>query len=261
VLRDSLSERFRYEGGIGRFDWFAVLAAYFDESGDDRSDRIAVAVALAHEENWRQFEALWRVALDLANVTDYHAHINNNAHHALNRAMPVLVKECRILLSCTTVSRSDYMRVTNASDRSQLGNEYGFAGFVAISLMADVLRKYNQGDAGYYIDQGGKGFGKMIEILSYWYQRDRADFMMATYGPADRRLHMPLHPADLVAHEVITNREKSECLPLFGEHLAIQDLSTQQLREIFAQHRVIWAHLKREKQRLKNAAKRKRRGR
>ena len=262
MVRESLAERFIHEGRIGRFEQFVVLAAYFDESGNHpRSKRIGVAGAVALAENWKQFEEQWRKGLVIADrERTYHANQNTPIDRVLNQMLALLVNDHGIAALCITVDEGQYIANTTAMDRSVLGNAYGFASFACVSFIADWLRSLDKGDASYYIDQGGQGYGKIMEILAMGYRDDgfRAQLKMAGFGPADHRQHLPVHTADLVAHEVITNRSASQPLAYMGERVTVHDLTVEQIRETMTQFRGLVAHFKREKQRARNL---KRRGR
>jgi hypothetical protein len=90
----------------------------------------------------------------------------------------------------------------------------------------------------YYVEQGGKGFDRIMEHFGIIYRDDRlrASRSMAAYGPVDRRILLPVHLSDLVAHEVITNRHESPALKILGELVVIDDINERDdLQELIDQ--------------------------
>jgi hypothetical protein len=243
-----------------------VLAAYFDESavGTAKHGTVSVAASIATLENWRRFENIWRPVLKSAGrETSFHAVARSKEQQALNAVLPLIARECRVWTQCVTFDRADYFNNTSAVDRSQLGNDHGFAWFACASVIAEYLRDYVKQDAGYYIDQGGLGSDKAMQILG-WVYRDpewRESWRLADFGPADRRVQLPLHPADLVAHQVATNRSESDILSTFGDWLNVSDAPASSIREAVSDFHDLVAIAKRqhEKKRLVKRAARKQR--
>jgi uncharacterized protein with von Willebrand factor type A (vWA) domain len=75
---------------------------------------------------------------------------------------------------------------------------------------------------------------------------------MSGFGPADRRIHLPVHVPDLVAHEAATNRD-GELIGTMRPRLSFADIGCEEIDETFGQLRGLMAHFKREKQRRRNA--------
>jgi hypothetical protein len=101
-------------------------------------------------------------------------------------------------------------------------------------MVSHCAEVQNQGDYGYYVEQGGKGFGWIMQALALIYSSDklRASYRMATYGRVDRRIHLPVHTADLISHELLTNRHTSPILNRLGEQVVVQDVTADDVGEI-----------------------------
>jgi hypothetical protein len=132
---------------------------------------------------------------------------------------------------CITLDEEHYKRSASSEERAYLGNACGFAGFACSAYLGDVLRALDHHEFGFYVDQGGRGTAKHLEILQRIYADDRwrARFGLADFGPADRRVHLPVHTADLVVHEVITNRHHSHALSILGQRVIVRDLSKEEI--------------------------------
>ena len=254
----SLAQIFGFRGRIGHFNGFTVFGAvYFDESGnDDRSGRIAVAASIASVEGWEQFETKWSHILGRAG-NEFHAKDRSTTQYRLNCLLPVLMELCGVVTLCITLDRQEYRTLTSADDRSRLGNVAGFAGFLCIGRMAQYLRDEKLGDIGYYVEQGGPGFDKMMEFLGMVYRLDeaRTNWHLADYGPVDRRIHLPVHASDLIAHETITNRDKSEPLKIAGNQACIIDLGAEYVQSAVEIHRTLWKRYRRESERKRHTRK------
>lgn len=257
MFREKLSERFVYEGRIGKFNQFVVFSAYFDESGNRASKRIAVVGAIATAESWTAFETHWALVLSAAKrERQFHAKNTDRVQIILNELLADAMKYSNVWAMSVVVDEADYLRTTNQRQRSQMGNAYGFAGYIGLSVLSDWARQSNE-HVGYYIDQGGPGYGKMMEILVNAYATDsgRESFRVAGYGPADRRIHLPVHPADLVAHELAMNPDDSKPLAILGDRVRRIDVTPEFLRGLMAEFDELVRHFKWKKLQNKRAGK------
>jgi hypothetical protein len=249
VFREWLSDRFKYEGQIGHFDQFIVFGAvYFDESGDDpRHKRIGIAASFADSASWLAFEVDWRAILTpVGREKDFHANRNDQIQGALNVFLAMLMKKHGIYSFGTTIDADDYRAATTPLQRGWYGNEYGFARYVSLILTGHALAKLDRVDFGYYVDQGGKGGDWIMKTMADIYRFDdlRASYRMATFGPVDRRKHLPVHAADLVAHEVITNRENSTPLAILGDNVEVDDGTREQIDGVMAEFTQLRMHMR-----------------
>jgi hypothetical protein len=225
-------------------------AIYSDESGNEQTGRIGIAASLASIQNWTELEAEWRQVLVFANREhEFHAVENDRTQYALNVTLAWLMKKWRVATVCITVRERDYLENTTALQRGWYGDAYAFARYVSLVYTGESIRRLNKGDFGHYVEQGGRGFDWIMQTLGLIYKSDqlRPKYRMATYGPVDRRIHLPAHAADLVAHEVITNRHKSAALSLLGENVVIEDVAGDTIETImteFAEIRKVIAKLK-----------------
>jgi hypothetical protein len=214
-----------------------IGAAYFDESGDEENPggRIGIAGALGTTDQWLGFEGDWRGVLDDAHVTpgDFHAVQTSSLQVALSDTCARLVKKWNIITLCVTLRESDYERCTNQLQRGWYGDAYGFARYVCF-MTVSAKAKTRDGDIGYYVEQGGKGFDWIMEHFGIVYRDDkqRANRRMAAYGPVDRRIHLPVHVPDLVAHEVITARQVSKPLVTLGGLVSIFDINEDEIDDL-----------------------------
>lgn len=90
------------------------------------------------------------------------------------------------------------------------------------------------GDVGYYVEHGGKGVGYIMDLMGQIHRSDRMRprYCMAAFGQVDRRTHRRVHVADLVAHEVITQRHHSRPLDVLGDSLLIRDMEGDDIQEL-----------------------------
>jgi hypothetical protein len=102
--------------------------------------------------------------------------------------------------------------------------------------------------------------GKVMEILAQSYAPEdaREQFRLSGFGHADRRIHLPVHVPDLVAHEAATNRD-GELIRTMRPHLSFADIGGEEIDDAFGQLRGLVAHSKRDKHRRKNVKNRARR--
>jgi hypothetical protein len=238
--KESLISRFQYEGRIGHFDVFAVMTAaiYSDESGgDDLHDRICIATSFATLPRWISFEQRWGMVLNTVPEHVFHAVATDHAQRVFNAALPLVMRECEIVTFCLTMRETDYMKATTPRQRSRHGNVFGFARYAALSIFSALIGRRVGGDVGYYVEQGGKGYAWIMERMRAIYGDDelRREYRMATFGPVDRREHLPVHTADLVAHEVITARHTSVPLDILGDHVEIYDVSGEDIENVIGE--------------------------
>jgi hypothetical protein len=79
---------------------------------------------------------------------------------------------------------------------------------------------------------------------------------LAAFGPVDRRVDTPVHPADLVSHELATNRENTQIIEALGQRLTILDVTPDHIRGVLDDFTEIWQRVKRDRIRRKNELKR-----
>lgn len=243
---------------MGHFDWCAVFAAaYFDESSNDLpGPTIAVGCAYARIEGWAAFEAFWRDTIGPSGV-DFHARNDSYVQQLLNWGLPHVMRDFRIGGICASIRRDDYLAVTDNAVRGGLGNVYCFAGFVCACLFADELRRLDLGDSGYFIEGGGPGSEPLRNLLDdalrvpAW----KTTMRIAMTALVNRHEHLPVHPADLITHEVATNRATSAALVAIGKSLDIVDVSRDKLAEIAEWYRQIRRDFKHQRERERNRAR------
>jgi hypothetical protein len=262
LFEDSI-RRFSYEGRIAGFDLFVVFGAvYTDESGDDpKHKRIGIATSFTDIGHWTSFDTEWRkVLVSVGRERDFHANRQDNLQQALNIVLATLMKQHRVYSFCTTIDHDEYHAATTALQRGWYGNEYGFARYVSLVLAGHSLNRLNRGDFGYYVDQGGKGVDWIMQTMATIYRIDRlrAQYRMAAFGLVDRRKDLPVHAADLVAHEVITNRDASLPLSILGENVEIDDTTHGQIAGAMTEFTRIQKYMRHLKQKHKNERKAKR---
>jgi hypothetical protein len=244
---ENLVEQFKFEARFSNASEFAVLATFIDESGNYPSSpgRIAVAGAMATAENWEQFQDQWRANLEVASALPafrgFHAKNTSRIQSALNETLAHVCNDRNIWIASVTVNEKEYKAATTHEERSLLGNAYGFAAFACVGLIAQQFRvaARNSERAIYYIEKGGPGFAKTMELLAIAYRNDtfRKTLCLESFAPADRRIHTPVHPADLVAHEIVTNPKNSVPLAILGQRNRNEDITADRLRGFIADYK------------------------
>lgn len=253
---------FRFKSKIGGFNRFAVFAAYFDESatGSTRRGIVAVAASIATADAWSAFDDAWRpVVEDSGLQRAFHAMENDPVQRRLNGTLPGIMNSAGVFSVCVVFDRAAHIRITSPEDRSVFGNDHGFAWLACASVVSGALEQ-NGEYAGYYIDQGGLGSKKAMQFLSGAYRDDEAreSWRLADYGPADRRIHLPLHPADLVAHELATVGRSSAVIKSLND-VNVVDLDEHQLKSIADALSALWLRIKVERNRERFARRANRR--
>lgn len=248
-----------YDARSVGFGYYAVFAVYLDESGSrTRGRRIGYAACLGTVDQWDRFSIGWlRVLMDQAVVGNlepdahYDFHAKNGGYslvqRRLNRLLPTWMLQCGIFSSAVAMNEADYIELSTHADRSRLGNVYGFAGFGAAVMMGSALRSLGGGYAGYYVDRGGPGFDKVMQLFGDVYngeQHLRPHFRLAHYGPANRHDNLPIHAADLVAHEVVTRGQASPIVQWLGNELHVHELTPIDIASLLGTFREMDSHHK-----------------
>jgi len=227
---------------LGGYDLMALFGAlYQDESGGHTRDgRIGIATSLARVDHWLRFAEVWQPILRAADrETTFHAVNADAVQTKLNLRLASLMKRFGVFTTCITLRQEDFAAATESTDRSRYGGPFGFARYLSLFVMGQHLRTADQGEAAYLVEAGGKGYTWFIRILAGVYASDdlRREYRMASFGPSDRRKHLPAHAPDLVSHEVITARHTSEPLRILGGHVEIIDVSKDLMTEAMASFR------------------------
>lgn len=228
---------------------------YFDESSDQKDDgRIGISACMSSAYQWAVFEERWRAILAAKGIDagDFHAVKTDTVQRETNIALAHLMKEIGIASTCVTLRTSEFERYTTQDERGNYGGAYGFARYASILALNHTFD--DVGDSGsyaYYVDQGGQGGDWFVQTLQKIVGHDelRAKYRMAGYGVVDRRLHLPVHAADLVAHEVVTSRHTSEPLKILGKLVLVDDWTGEHVEEVmrdFAKTREKLTSLKRD---------------
>jgi hypothetical protein len=246
---------------MGGYDRFIVFGAiYFDESGGHtRHGRIGIAATIASTEQWFGLEREWREALTITKrLKSFHAKNNDSTQKALNIVLATLLYRWKIPTLCITLDQDVYMQNTTPLQRGWYGNAFGFARYISAIMSGDSAKRGYSGDIGYYVEQGGKGHDWIMQAFGVIYASDklRADYGMAAYGPVDRRIHLPVHAPDLIAHEVVHDDGKSFPLAIVGDFALVQEITAPQIARAMEEFTEIRIELKKANQRLRNERRR-----
>jgi hypothetical protein len=219
---------------------------------------------MATIENWLRFRRRWRYVLDHAALVpgfkEFHAKNGGHTQRMLNLLLAYVMRECNIQGYCVTMDTLEYLSLATPRQRSQIGNEYSFAAFACFSVVAERFRQAVPGAAmAFYVEKGGPGFDRTMQLMGDCFKDERTGdgIALATYGPADRTRDLPCHPADLIAHEVVTNRYHSQPLNVLDEWLTVTDVTHEILRDALADFDAITKRFRWLKSQRKKSTKRK----
>lgn len=174
----------------------AVIKAFIDESGfDGRGDELVVAAAVGKQHLWAAFAADWQRW-----ARGFHAQTADE--QTKMRLAEVAVDLVDSIVVCV-FNDAHYKRDVSHDVRSLVGGMYTYG---LISTMNAVHHLVPTAEVGYFIEPGARGYSNAIAGLAGLYANTQArqHLRIATFGPANHSDDLPLHVADLVAHEAFT---------------------------------------------------------
>lgn len=210
---------------------------FCDESSNNADDeRAGIATCSGSSEQWVALADAWTHQLQESKLApgDFHA---TSADEKVRTSLAKIMHDIGIVTACCTVRPSDFEKGTKQADRGKYGGAYGFARYaqlLQINTAADTMLDYTPIEI--YIDQGGLGGDWFIQLLDEIAQHDelRAKYRLVGHGTVDRRQDVRVHCADLISHELLTDRHKSLVLKLFGDRILVDDWTQDDVAEAFA---------------------------
>lgn len=181
-----------------RSDCIAVLKAYIDESGmDGRGPELIVACAIADQPKWACLAADWHQW-----SAGFHAQTASQSRRERLAEIAGALIDSIVVVS---LRDADYKKHVSHDVRSFVGGIYTY-GLISTMNAALFHTAHSGSDVAYFIEPGARGYSNAFRIIAdlYAFEDARKALRIGSFGPANSLADLPLHVADLAAHEVVT---------------------------------------------------------
>jgi hypothetical protein len=194
---------------------WAMLSAYFDESGTHPNSPICVVAGLvAPPLQWERLTVEWQRVLDSEGLPDFHmkdfAHSRNafegwdkeRRDRLIRRLIPIIKRRVNKRV-WTAVVMEQYRQLLVGDTNDE--HAYGLCALGCASRLRWLALQTGKQDfyIPYMFEQGGKGSAIVFRAFENLLANGRGDFYRMSYlTVADRRRAVPLQAADLHAYEI-----------------------------------------------------------
>jgi len=201
-----------------------MLSAYFDESGTDASNRVAVVAGYVGSDfQWRRFCKRWDVALSLENVKIMHRSDLENFQGEFTEAkgwcptrrnlfvpkFQSIIKRHTYSAVSAAVVKKDFNLVMPPWVGSLFGGVYGWCAFMCVVAMRGWCEERRHSERINWTFESGSEvpaceIDEMFRVLQLPDLRDLYRIGSVTFDTKDLK---PLQAADVVAYEVFKHTE------------------------------------------------------
>jgi Protein of unknown function (DUF3800) len=197
-------------------DLFAMLTAYFDDSGTSDNDPVvAVGGYVASTTMWDTFNSRWRELLlrngikrmrraDLENLVGEFADWNPDRRTAFVKKAHAIIKRCTYAPLGVAIVKKDFEDSFPSNSTARKFGFYGWGAHGCVATLGEWCRKYNKREPIHIVfESGTKGqeqVNRTLKILAEQPDTRHLDACRFTWTFADKSI-LPLQAADVVAYE------------------------------------------------------------